>query len=371
MNGSKTSFVWNGENLAAENKTDNLNTYTYDMTGVHIANQNGTVTSYFKDFHGNIAGKTTKTGEIFNEMGIKMDYDAFGNQWIGDVPDPFGYCGEYLDSESNLIYLRNRYYNSTTGRFITEDPVKDGLNWYAYAGNNPIMFVDSLGLARHVDENGNSTIQANLDWDRDGFLDTEADRARFDANNNRISDWIEAGYSNIDDWNSNKEKNILSNFTHVQQSYGDICWAASLSMVIKQLTGREISDIKIAQDKHGMENYNHGAASKEIEDLIIEENYLDGSNYEVDKTLSKNAFTPKLVKDNIDAGIPIMIGYDQHMRVIIGYDYSDGKQRLILDDPAYSSNYIDYGETIEGLKEAIERPENGINISGIIFKRVN
>ena len=116
------------------------------MTGVHIANQNGTVTSYFKDFHGNIAGKTTKTGEMFNEMGIKMDYDAFGNQWIGDVPDPFGYCGEYLDSESNLIYLRNRYYNSTIGRFITEDPVKDGLNWYAYAGNNPVMFFDPSGL---------------------------------------------------------------------------------------------------------------------------------------------------------------------------------------------------------------------------------
>ena len=68
------------------------------------------VTSYLKDYHGNIAGKTTKTGSMFNEMGTTMDYDAFGNQWIGDTPDPFGYCGEYYDSESSLIYLRNRYY---------------------------------------------------------------------------------------------------------------------------------------------------------------------------------------------------------------------------------------------------------------------
>lgn len=116
------------------------------MTGVHIANQNGTVTSYLKDYHGNIAGKTTKTGAMFNEMGTTMDYDAFGNQWQGDVPDPFGYCGEYLDGESGLIYLRNRYYDSTTGRFITEDPVKDGLNWYNYCAGNPVMMIDPSGL---------------------------------------------------------------------------------------------------------------------------------------------------------------------------------------------------------------------------------
>ena len=153
VNREKTNFVWNGQNLAAENKADITNTYTYDMTGVHIANQNGTVTSYLKDYHGNIAGKTTKTGAMFNEMGTTMDYDAFGNQWQGDVPDPFGYCGEYLDGESGLIYLRNRYYDSTTGRFITEDPAKDGLNWYNYCNENPVMMIDPNGLAS-VPESG-------------------------------------------------------------------------------------------------------------------------------------------------------------------------------------------------------------------------
>ncbi len=63
----------------------------------------------------------------------------------GDVPDPFGYCGEYLDGESGLIYLRNRYYDSMSGRFITEDPIKDGLNWYSYCYNNPIIYVDIDG----------------------------------------------------------------------------------------------------------------------------------------------------------------------------------------------------------------------------------
>ena len=48
------------------------------------------------------------------------------------------------------MYLRNRYYDTATGRFITEDPVKDGLNWYSYCSGNPILLVDPLGLEHIV-----------------------------------------------------------------------------------------------------------------------------------------------------------------------------------------------------------------------------
>ena len=68
-------------------------------------------------------------------------YDAFGNyseETDSPKKNPFRYCGEYTDDETGLVYLRNRYYDPAIGRFITEDPAKDGLNWYAYCGNNPI-----------------------------------------------------------------------------------------------------------------------------------------------------------------------------------------------------------------------------------------
>ncbi len=55
------------------------------------------------------------------------------------------YCGEYTDTESGLIYLRNRYYDPSIGRFITEDPIRDGSNWYIYCDNNPVMYVDPSG----------------------------------------------------------------------------------------------------------------------------------------------------------------------------------------------------------------------------------
>ena len=61
--------------------------------------------------------------------------------------NPFRYSGEYFDAESGNIYLRNRYYDASTGRFISEDPAKDGTNWYVYCGGNPIKRTDSDGLS--------------------------------------------------------------------------------------------------------------------------------------------------------------------------------------------------------------------------------
>ena len=77
-------------------------------------------------------------------------YDAFGNyseETNEPKKNPFRYCGEYTDDETGLIYLRNRYYDPAIGRFITEDPAKDGLNWYAYTNNNPLKYADPTGLS--------------------------------------------------------------------------------------------------------------------------------------------------------------------------------------------------------------------------------
>lgn len=75
------------------------------------------------------------------------DYDAFGNGTTAanDYYNPLRYCGEYLDEETGLIYLRARYYDPSIGRFVSEDPIKDGTNWYVYCNDNPIRYVDRGG----------------------------------------------------------------------------------------------------------------------------------------------------------------------------------------------------------------------------------
>jgi RHS repeat-associated protein len=45
-----------------------------------------------------------------------------------------------------MYYLRARYYNPANSRMLSEDPIRDGLNWYTYCGNNPLRFFDPTGL---------------------------------------------------------------------------------------------------------------------------------------------------------------------------------------------------------------------------------
>ncbi len=99
---------------------------------------------YVYDGHGNTVTLTDANGATVS----KCDYSAYGNRTSikSYVNTPFKYCGEYQDNESGMVYLRNRYYKINGGRFTQEDPAKDGLNWYAYCGNNPVNFVDPWGL---------------------------------------------------------------------------------------------------------------------------------------------------------------------------------------------------------------------------------
>ena len=62
---------------------------------------------------------------------------------------------------------------AVTGRFITEDPAKDGLNWYSYCGGNPVNFVDPWGLFTEGDnlyvggsndKNDVKVLQNELKW---------------------------------------------------------------------------------------------------------------------------------------------------------------------------------------------------------------
>jgi RHS repeat-associated protein len=49
-------------------------------------------------------------------------------------------------------YYRARYYDPSTGRFLSEDPMdfEGGVNFYAYVSNSPVELNDPFGLAECV-----------------------------------------------------------------------------------------------------------------------------------------------------------------------------------------------------------------------------
>ena len=147
VNGAKSSYIWADNDLAMEIKSDEVISYAkapgYMRTGSSKDRTYRNDKLYLFNGHGDVTSMIDKSGNVTKTY----SYDAFGNELNRDKNDtnPFRYCGEYWDNETESIYLRARYYNPSIGRFTTEDPIKDGSNWYAYCSGNPVMFVDSSG----------------------------------------------------------------------------------------------------------------------------------------------------------------------------------------------------------------------------------
>jgi RHS repeat-associated protein len=111
-----------------------------------LAMLRGSATSYYHaDGLGTVTSLSSSAGAIANTY----TYDSFGNltNSTGSLVNPFQYTARESDAETGLYYYRARYYDSTSGRFLTEDPVRylGGINFYAYVKNNPISFKDSYG----------------------------------------------------------------------------------------------------------------------------------------------------------------------------------------------------------------------------------
>ncbi len=113
------------------------------------------------DAHGNMIATLARGPLNSFTLNNKRSYDAWGGTRIGaSTGDPKNrYCGKLghqQDDESGLIYMKSRYYEAGSGRFISQDLSRDGVNWFSYCSNNPIDRVDSNGResldAREVTE---------------------------------------------------------------------------------------------------------------------------------------------------------------------------------------------------------------------------
>jgi RHS repeat-associated protein len=136
VNNVTTEHVWLGANIALDRTAGDVVSYIHNVKsdyGWHVFNA-----------HGDVVQLTDDHGFVIR----RYDYDPFGNQLTdnSECLNPFRYNNQYYDSETGYVYLRHRYYDTSLGRFINEDPIFDGWNWYVYGNNNPLMFSDPSGL---------------------------------------------------------------------------------------------------------------------------------------------------------------------------------------------------------------------------------
>ena len=144
-----TSFLLDGDNIVAETRGGSLvSRYVYGVNLVSCRS-GSSLLYYHQNAHGDVVKITTAAGAVNRSY----DYDAFGNEKDPASADanPFRYCGEYWDSETETYYLRARYYDPSIGRFTQQDTHWNTANMIY--GDNPQKInerQDALGLTAYT-----------------------------------------------------------------------------------------------------------------------------------------------------------------------------------------------------------------------------
>jgi RHS repeat-associated protein len=154
VNGEKTVYVWDGDQVvmelskggAVQKRYIRGNDLVYADKG-----ENTEKTYYVTDMHGNVVQLLDESGNVTKTY----EYDSFGNEVKPEKKDenPYRYCGEYYDKETEEVYLRARYYQPSVGRFITRDTYTGesdeplSLHLYTYCANDGVNKCDADGNA--------------------------------------------------------------------------------------------------------------------------------------------------------------------------------------------------------------------------------
>ncbi|MBN1930909.1 MAG: RHS repeat protein [Desulfobacterales bacterium] len=150
-NGIIFKYLWDKKSLIAEyDASDNLiQNYFYGYGDINPSLIIKDTSLYWTfDDHLNTPQKVvSETGDIVWDA----QYKSFGETNIlnEDYSIKFRFPGQYADIYSGLYYNINRYFDSRIGRYLNEDPLeadKYTYSLYVYAKNNPIRYIDPLGL---------------------------------------------------------------------------------------------------------------------------------------------------------------------------------------------------------------------------------
>lgn len=143
-----------GANAELDGNGNVLRTWGYPPDEEHF----GTVPMWVYDgqqylfFLTDVLGRPVALVNTSGAVVWEARYDAFGQAAVvvgAELDQPMRASGQFYDAESGLHYNFMRYYDPTTGRYLSRDPhpEKEMFNSYAFVLNSPVNFADITGAA--------------------------------------------------------------------------------------------------------------------------------------------------------------------------------------------------------------------------------
>lgn len=139
------SFIWDTSSFIPLMLSDGEYEYIYGIDRVPVAQvkiSDGTVTYLHTDLNGSVNASTNSAGSIAGTVA----YSPYGKATTASI-SKFGYAGDWSDPDTGFTYLRNRWLDTNTSAFLSEDPlVQTTGNSFGYTSGNPLTQIDPLGL---------------------------------------------------------------------------------------------------------------------------------------------------------------------------------------------------------------------------------
>jgi RHS repeat-associated protein len=143
-------YGYDGDNLIEETNASGGVVARYAQTenvDEPLAMLRSSTTSYY---HADGLGSVTSLSNAAGALAQTYGYDSFGKQTTssGSLTNTFQYTSREFDTETGLYYYRARYMDPSNGRFSSEDPIRfrgGEVNFYGYARQDPVLFVDPSG----------------------------------------------------------------------------------------------------------------------------------------------------------------------------------------------------------------------------------
>ncbi|MBR4824340.1 MAG: RHS repeat-associated core domain-containing protein [Spirochaetaceae bacterium] len=217
------------------------NEYVLYSYGEPVAKSADGNASYFgTDIFGSVRNVTDKYGTVQADY----SYDAFGSPYLGNLENDigFGYCGKVYDIGTGLYDYGFRDYSPNNARFTTIDPIKDGSNWFSYVVNDPVNYVDPLGLKTT------------------------------DSNISNTSSNVETNVINPGTDNSSVSDNNTSTNNTIQESVQN---STSYQQLIQEIMHNNSSNNFNPNNLHST---NHDAQIKHVQQVIEEQNQIYNNN---------------------------------------------------------------------------------------------